>query len=385
VLERFLALWEDGHSSLRYFPGVQYTAPAVAFRSDSKWLSRIPGEQPPPPRVFVVARDTTDEALRAIQPGSELLAVDQVPIDSFYAAVRERVSGSTLQWRDYVSDQRLLAGPAGTEVELTLRELSGATKVVRVTRPPHPGDAEARRRIAELYRDPATIATWAWLEGDWGYIRLTTFAAESLRIVVDAFDRALDSLYDAPGLVLDLRANGGGYLDAMTEIAGRFLAAETTLGYYQKREHGEDVNFEAWDPAAISDTLRTAIVAKPRDPVYRGPVVVIIDRGCFSACEGFTGALQTLGRILVVGRPSGGGSGVSGLVELPSGAIVSFSWSVFWLPDGRMIEGKGVLPDIYVKRRPRDWASGRDRVLERAVRALEQGEAAPLQAGPKER
>ncbi|KPK76895.1 MAG: hypothetical protein AMS25_17225, partial [Gemmatimonas sp. SM23_52] len=124
--------------------------------------------------------------------------------------------------------------------------------------------------------------------------------------------------------------------------------------------------------------LRTALIAKPREPIYQGPVVLIIDRACFSACEGFAGALQTLGRVLLVGGATGGGSGVAGLVRLPSGAIMSISWSVFWLPDGRMIEGQGVLPDIYVRGRPRDWVVGRDRVLERAIEALGQGEAPQL-------
>jgi len=378
VLERFLALWKDGHASLLYFPGVHHTVPHITFRSHSTELSRVPSEEPPPPRVYVVARDTADETLRAIEPGSELLAVDSIPIDSFYLAVRERVSGSTTQWRDYVCDRRLLAGRARTEVELTLRELSGATKVVRVTRPPYPAEEEVRKWIVEMHRDPETIANWERREDGWGYIRLSTFAAESLQIVVDAFDRALDSVFNAPGLIIDLRGNGGGYLDGMTELAGRLLADETTFGYYQKRERGEAIDFEPWDPAAVIDTLRTALIAKPREPIYQGPVVLIIDRACFSACEGFAGALQTLGRVLLVGGATGGGSGVAGLVRLPSGAIMSISWSVFWLPDGRMIEGQGVLPDIYVRGRPRDWVAGRDRVLERAIRALEQGEAPQL-------
>ncbi len=385
VLERSLALWKDGHASLLYFPGLHHTVPHIAFRSQSTELSRLPGEEPPPPRVYVVARDTADEAPRAIEPGSEVLAVDGIPIDSFYLAVRERVSGSTTQWRDYVCDQRLLAGPAGTEVELTLRELSGATKVVRVTRPPYPGEEEVRKWIVEMHRDPETIAPWERLDGGWGYIRLSTFAAESLQIVVDAFDRALDSVFNAPGLIIDLRGNGGGYLDGMTELAGRLLADETTFGYYQKRERGEAIDFEPWDPAAVTDTLRTALTAKPRQPVYRGPVVLIIDRACFSACEGFAGTLQALGRVLLVGGATGGGSGVAGLVRLPSGAIMSISWSVFWLPDGRMIEGQGVLPDIYVRGRPRDWVVGRDRVLDRAIKALEQGEAKPLAVAPEQK
>lgn len=370
LLERFLALWNDGHSSLLYYPGVQRTAPPIALRSRYPRDARPLGNEVESPRVYVVARDTLYGGLGTVEPGSEVVAVDSVPIDRHYARVLDRVSGSTRQWREYLCDQRLLAGLAGTDVELTLRQRDGTTKKVQVTRPPHPGEEEAKQRILELSHDPAGIALSERLPGGWGYIRLSTFAAESVAIVVEAFDRALDSLMEAPGLVIDLRHNGGGYLDAMTEIAGRFLAEETTFGYYQRRAPGEAVDFRPWNPSTVTDTMRTPITVKPRGSVYRGPVALIIDRGCFSACEGFSGGLKTLGRALVLGEASGGGGGVAALIELPSGALLSFSWSVFWLPDGEMIEGRGILPNVYVRNRARDWVAGRDRVLERAIEAL---------------
>ncbi len=58
--------------------------------------------------------------------------------------------------------------------------------------------------------------------------------------------------------------------------------------------------------------------------------------------------------------------------------MISFSWTVAWRPDGQQIEGNGVVPDVRVTDRPTDWAVARDRVLERAIKALEQGEAKPL-------
>ncbi len=118
--------------------------------------------------------------------------------------------------------------------------------------------------------------------------------------------------------------------------------------------------------------------AEPREPIYRGALVLLVDRSCFSACEYFSGGLQAIGRATVVGpEPSGGGSGAVGGLKLPSGARISFSWWVGWLPNGRQIEGNGVRPNIEVRLRARDFATGRDRTLERAIKALQNGEVAP--------
>jgi carboxyl-terminal processing protease len=88
------------------------------------------------------------------------------------------------------------------------------------------------------------------------------------------------------------------------------------------------------------------LLATPRKEIYTGPVVILIDRRCFSACESFTGGVQSFGRALVIGSDaSGGGSGFVGGLKLPSGAIISFSWTVAWLPNGQQIEGHGVAPE----------------------------------------
>lgn len=377
LLARFMSVLNDGHSSLQYFPGVEYTAPRITIRSQRERLSKVPGKKPPV-HAYVFARDTTDETLRAILPGSEILGVDGVSIDSMYALMETRASGSTPQWIDYLCDSQVLRGPSETEIELALREPGGTRKTVTVRRPRFLNEQE-RQREREIHLDTARVARWNRLDGGWGYLKFTTFAFKGPKTTVNAFDQALDSLMDAPGLIIDLRGNGGGYVDAMTDIAGRFIPEKSSFGFFQIREPGQELVLEVFDWNTGGYTTMPRLQVKPRKKIYRGPVVVLIDRRCFSACEGFTGGLQALERVLVVGSDaSGGGSGfVSGL-KLPSGAIISFSSTVAWRPDGQQIEGNGVVPNVRVKERPRDWAVGRDRVLERGVKALEQGEATPL-------
>jgi C-terminal processing protease CtpA/Prc len=376
VLARFMARLGDGHSRLAYFPDVKRTRPKITIRSQRERLTKLPGMLPAI-HAYVVARDTTDEALRTILPGSEILAVDGKPVDSLYAYLSERAAGSTQQWRDYLSDERLLLGPPDTDIEITIREPGGAKKMVTVHRPPYPTDEE-REREREIYRDTARVAVWKILDGGWGYLRYKSFSYPGYDENLKLFDAALDSLMETPGLIIDLRGNGGGIVAVMTATAGRFVTEKFALEYFQLRHPGQTAVLSVWDPFSGSYTVRPPWVAKPREKTYAGPVVILIDRRCFSACEGFTGGLQSIKRALVIGETSGGGSGAVSGLKLPSGAIITFSFTVGWRPDGTQVEGQGVSPDIPVKERPRDWAVGRDRVLERAIRALERGEAKPL-------
>lgn len=380
ALQGFLGGLEDGHSSLHHYPGLDYTAPPIELFSRTDRLVRYDWKRRSP-AVWVVSRDTTDPELAELLPGSRLLAIDGVPVEGLHEGIWRRASGSTRRWKDYVTDRSLLLGPASTTVELRVLGPDGVTRTIMATRPPHQVVDTIRQALVDVRVSPKHIATSRRLEGGWGYLRASSFIARRSSFVTTAFDAALDSLLDAPGLVLDLRGNGGGYLKAMGDIAGRFLAGPDTLGYYQRRPHAEKVDFSAWDPAESNDDLRVALTASPGERIYRGPLVVLIDRSCFSACEGLAGALQHLGRAKVIGTPSGGGSGVAAFIELPSGAIISMSWSVFWLPDGRLIEGRGIVPDIFVTNHRKDWIEGYDRVLARAIRELD--DPSPLKATSK--
>lgn len=377
VIARFMAHLNDGHSSLQYYPGLEArTKPEIELKSYRRRILRRPGDRAPV-RVFVVSRDTTDSALVAITPGSELLAVDGQPVDSLYWWMHDRTSGSTDQWRDHLADERLLGGPEESEIELRLRDVDRKIYTVTVRRPPDPfaGDDEARRKAAELEYDTMTVAESKVLDGGWGYLKFNTFAWKDLRETVEKFDEALDRILDRPGIILDLRDNGGGYVDAMTAIAGRFITEKIVLEYFQFREPGARYVVEFRDPKR-GGSVMPPLFSEPRKPVYEGPVLVLIDSGCFSACEGFTGGLQSVRRVTVIGTSaSGGGSGWVGGTRLPSGAIISFSQFVSWRPDGTQIEHNGVEPDIQVRENPADFAAGRDVALDKAIELLEAGRA----------
>ena len=372
VLSRFIAQLNDGHSRLRYYPGLRYTGPGITVRSHREELTQVPGQRPQV-HAYVFSRDTTEEGLSAIPIGSEILAVDGIPTDSMYRYLERRVSGSTPQWRDHMCDRQLLRGPENTDVQLSIREPNGSRKTLTV----HRQTVRSQLiRQAGAVSDVVRIAQWRRLNGEWGYLKYTSFGFGTLENTTQVFDEALDSLLTTRGLIIDLRGNGGGYVDAIALTAGRFVDERTTIGFFQIREPRQDVIREVFDSTTMSTTTRPRLLAKPRGATYQGPVVILIDRGCFSACESFAGGLQSIKRALIVGNDaSGGGSGFARGLRLSSGATISFSWTVAWRPDGQQIEGNGVAPNIRVKEGPDDWTAGRDPVLERAVLALERGEA----------
>lgn len=380
VLRRLMAKLNDGHSHLGYYPGLERSRPYIMVRSQRERLSLVPG-QLPKVHAYVVARDTLDSLLTAILPGSEILSVDGIPTDSIYERLQRRVSAATQQWRDHMCDYELLAGPKDTEAELVYRTPGGLTNTVNVRRPSADTLPDSLSGELGAWLGNWSLSRWKRLDGGWGYIRYTSFIHGSVRHTVERFDEYVDSLIDSPGLIIDLRGNSGGAVSARTQMAGRFVSGETPLTYLQIRHFGKDFVYELFDTRTMSPTTKLPLVVAPRTPIYRGPIVVLIDRGCFSACESFTGGLKSLGRVLVVGpERSGGGSGWLAGGKLPSGGTITFSATVGWLPNGEQIEANGVAPDIFVRERPRDWASGRDRVLERAIKALEEGKAPSIAA-----
>jgi C-terminal processing protease CtpA/Prc len=373
VLGRFLSALNDSHAEVLTFPGLELTAPALVIRSQRERVSRVAGETPAV-HSYVYARDTTDAALASIPLGSEIASVNGRPLGELHERVGRRMSGSTGQWRDYRTDRHLFEGRPGSQIELSYRTPSGATRTATVLRPSGSLDALPEELKALLGRAEITSSTR--LDDDWGYVRFTSFSLGDPETTIAQLDETLSAVFEAPGLILDLRGNDAGHVDVAAAMAGRFIGERATLGYFNSRAPGQDEVLSVSDEVTGAVTSKPRLLASPRGETYTGPVVILIDRGCLSACETFVGGLQGLGRALVVAsESSGGGSGQAAAFELPSGATLAFSTSVAWLPDGQPIEGNGVAPNIFVRERSRDWAVSRDRVLDRAIKALEQGEA----------
>lgn len=152
-------------------------------------------------------------------------------------------------------------------------------------------------------------------------------------------EAAIEGLFDAPAIVLDLRANGGGDERRAQRIAGRFCDRARVYARHKVRAGAAH---DAFTPPMDR-------MLEPRGEAYTRPVVVLTGRGCISSGEGFVLMLKSLPHVTLVGQPTRGASGNPQPVELPNGVVVWYSTWVSMLPDGSTFEGGGIAPDTVVK------------------------------------
>ncbi|MDR7423601.1 MAG: S41 family peptidase, partial [Armatimonadota bacterium] len=160
-----------------------------------------------------------------------------------------------------------------------------------------------------------------------GYLRLAQFTQGSDALVAEGLRALLEQ--GARGIVLDMRGNPGGLLEAAVNIASHFLEA----GVVVTLESGRGQS--------------TAYVVRPRAPRYTGPLVVLVDRGSASASEVVAGALQDAG-VKLIGTRTYGKATVQAVYRLRDGSGMRVTVSRYVTPAGRDIEGRGLPPDIEV-------------------------------------
>ena len=190
----------------------------------------------------------------------------------------------------------------------------------------------------KLLRDIVRVASvhHEYMSPGYGYVRLSQFSESTARDV----SRAIDQLQDdnggmLDGLVLDLRNNPGGVLDAAVDVTDLFLNA------------GVIVSAEG----RTSDA-RFARSAHRGDVLDGAEMIVLVNSGSASASEIVAGALQDHGRALVVGTETFGKGLVQTVMPLSRGRAIKLTTSRYYTPSGESIHETGITPDIYVADTP---------------------------------
>jgi C-terminal processing protease CtpA/Prc len=223
------------------------------------------------------------------------------------------------------------------------------------------------RSIAVFQRDELALPIEGEVLDDsgLGYIRVNSFS-DDYNMSARLWERQIEALNEnnIPGLIIDLRTNGGGSEGLALDFGGFFFDEEIPLftnSYYNELTG----QFETRDRSSR---------LIPGPVLYEGPIAVLVSPDCVSACEGFAHSLTVGNRAIVVGHfPSAGAFGEvgRGQYDLPNEFNMQFPTGRPTTPDGELlIEGVGVIPGILV---PVDEASalGRiDAVLEAAVAEL---------------
>ncbi|MDR1743013.1 MAG: S41 family peptidase [Dysgonamonadaceae bacterium] len=194
------------------------------------------------------------------------------------------------------------------------------------------------------------------LEDNVGYIYYGSFSGTATE---SALNQILSRMAICHGIIIDVRGNGGGSLDNVDRIAGRFFNEKTHIGYISHKTGWGHNDFSELYPRYInsSDNIR-----------YQKPVVVLTNRSCYSATNEFVSVMKYAPNATILGDRTGGGSGLPFSSELPNGWSVRFSASPLFNAEKEQIEF-GIDPDVKVELKDGDVARKIDTLIE-AARSL---------------
>ncbi|MBN2257247.1 MAG: S41 family peptidase [Anaerolineaceae bacterium] len=239
----------------------------------------------------------------------------------------------------------MILGPAGTDVTLTIqRESLEKPFDVTITR--------AKIIVPSVESK--------MLEDDLAYVRINIFGEDTTR---DLRRQLRDLLKNNPrGMILDLRGNGGGYLDTSIEVVSEFVGEGVVV--YEEYGDGQRYSYDA-EPGGLATEI---------------PLVVLVDEGTASASEITAGAIQDYERGILVGTTTYGKGSVQNWLPLVNDQGAIRVTIARWLtPDGRQINDIGIQPDYVVEFSEEDIENQNDVQMEKAIELLNDLIAGKLQ------
>jgi carboxyl-terminal processing protease len=246
--------------------------------------------------------DDTPAQRAGVQAGDLIIKLDE-----------KSVKGMTLN--DAV---KLMRGKAGSDIVLT---------IVR--------EGEERPMDITITRDVITVKSVRskMLEPGFGYIRISNFqtnTAEDLRKSLEKLKQENEN--GLSGLILDLRNNPGGILNAAVGVSDLFL----------------DNGLIVYTEGRIKDSKLT-FRAKPTDMLKDAPIIVLVNGGSASASEIVAGALQDHDRAIIMGERTFGKGSVQTILPMNDEAALKLTTARYYTPSGRSIQASGIEPDIIIQ------------------------------------
>lgn len=243
--------------------------------------------------------------------------------------------GESLEGLSVLEAVAKIRGPRGTTVKLLVKHLGAIDPVlIAVTR------GTITLPSVLLRSEPGDT---------FAHIRITQFYPNTLDPLKEALQESIDG--GAAGLILDLRGNPGGTLDAVVDVASLFIDKGMVL-YVEK-----------------GDGTRTDWATRPDKYLTDIPMVLLVNAGSGSSSEVLAGALQDHNRAVVIGETTFGKGSVNILRKLSNNAGLYITIAYWYTPDGRLIQGKGIKPDIEIM--DRDAREADIKQLRRAHEELE--------------
>ncbi|PIY59529.1 S41 family peptidase [Candidatus Wolfebacteria bacterium CG_4_10_14_0_8_um_filter_37_11] len=233
---------------------------------------------------------------------------------------------------------KIIRGPRGTTVVLTIQR-----------------NGWSEPKEFSIVRDIIQIPTidFEMKEDNIAYFHLYNFYENAPFLFYQSAIKA--AMQNPKGVILDLRNNPGGYLEASVNLAGWFLEPGE-LVVAEEFGSGEKEEFRANNSGFFKDS----------------PIVVLINEGSASASEILAGALRDNRGIKLIGKKSFGKGTVQELERLRDGSSIKITVAHWLMPNGGLIEKNGIAPDYEVNITEEDVKAGRDPQLEKAMEVLKQ-------------
>jgi carboxyl-terminal processing protease len=253
--------------------------------------------------------DDTPAAKAGIKAGDYILQIDN-----------KFVRNMTL--KDAVKQMR---GTSGSKVTLTILR-KDATKPLNIV---------LKREVIKVQSVKSKL-----LDSNYGYVRIAFFQDATDTDVLNAINKLKhDAGGNLKGLILDLRNNPGGLLDASVKVAGDFL---------DSHKLGKNNLIVYTNGHSKDNGSQITAKATPGELLPNVPIVVLINEGSASASEVVAGALQDHKRAILVGNKTFGKGSVQTLLPVDNENAVKITTALYYTPNGRSIQAKGIEPDIYV-------------------------------------
>ena len=250
-----------------------------------------------------------------------------------------KVDGTTTAEMSVDEAVNLIRGPKGTEVTLTIyREEWGEARDIKIV-----------RSVIDVPSNKLEIR-----DDGIAYLRIYHFSENAAYDFREAAIKILES--NSQKIILDLRDNPGGYLEVAQDIAGWFL------------ERGQVVTVEDFGEGKEQNKY----LAEGNAKLVSYPVVVLINKGSASGSEILAGALRDDRGVKLIGETSFGKGSVQELEKLRGGSSLKITIAKWLTPNGDLITGKGLEPDVKVELTTEDAVANRDPQLDKAIEILKE-------------
>lgn len=385
LLERFICSLKDGHTYMFHFNELFPHYKRFSFNNAT--LKIIPTNINK--RVFIM-RVETEEMTKTIPLGTEILEVNNQPV------------------KQYLEENVFPYIAASTEHALWNLGVSEMFRgVIDVENKPNPEwnvkfkkpDGvlfEMKLKLSDGFDGMAYPAypevkpiDFQWLDNQIVQITINTFAKDE---VLTIFQSQVSKLKNAKGIILDLRANGGGnsnisagilsYFTNETDLIGSKWKTRTTTAYYKANGYfarnrtnpdEEDKMFllhylnNSWMEGGFTKFANTA----PKEDRLLMPLIVLTRNQTASAAEDFLIMLDSLNnRAITIGQRTNGSTGQPLFVKIPTGGSYQICTKKDTYPDGRKFVGVGIIPNKEIEPTVEDVLNGKDVILETALQVI---------------